>query len=51
MDVFIYSDNGETMAAKIVFSCDRKRRNEWIAFGTTDMRLTEDTIIQLYGKR
>lgn len=37
--------------ARIVFVRNKHKRKEWIAFLCTDMDLTEDQIIELYGKR
>jgi hypothetical protein len=51
VEVFLYNDKNETMPARIVFVRDRNNRSKWIAFGTTDMSLTEEQIIQLYKKR
>jgi len=51
VEVQIYNDNGETAPFRIVFVRDRKNRKKWLALGTTDMTLDEETIIQLYGKR
>jgi len=49
--VTLYNDKDETVPGRIVFVRDRKNRKKWIALGTTDMSLSETTIIQLYGKR
>jgi len=49
--VQIYNDKGELAPFRIVFVRDRKNRKKWLALGTTDMLLDEETIIQLYGKR
>ena len=51
IEVLLYNDKGETMSARIVFVRDRNNRKKWIAFCTTDMRLTEEQVIELYGKR
>ena len=51
VEVLLYNGEGETLPARIVFVRDRKNRKKWIAFCTTDMSLTEDDVIQLYGKR
>jgi hypothetical protein len=51
VEVMIYNDKEETRRARIVFVRDRNNRKKWIAFGSTDMTLTEDGIIELYGKR
>jgi hypothetical protein len=49
--VLFYNSEGETMPARIVFVRDRKNRKKWLAIGTTDMTISEESIIQLYGKR
>ena len=49
--VQIYNDKGELAPFRIVFVRDRNNRKKWLALGTTDMTLDEETIIQLYGKR
>ncbi len=51
VEVMLYSDVGESIPARIVFVRDRNNRKKWIAFISTDMSLTEDQIIALYGKR
>jgi hypothetical protein len=51
VEVKLYNDEGKTLPARIVFVRDRKNRKKWIAFCTTDMSLTEEEVIQLYGKR
>ena len=51
VEVLLYNDRGKTMPARIVFVRDRKNRKKWLAIGTTDMSLTEEAIIQLYGRR
>jgi len=50
-EVLLYNDKGETMPGRIVFVRDRKNSKRWLAIGTTDMTLSEESIIQLYGKR
>ena len=37
--------------ARIVYVRDRAKKKNWIAFICTDMNLTEEQIIELYGKR
>lgn len=49
--VSITNDGGETADARIVYVRNRNKRKDWIAFICTDMSLTEDEIIALYGKR
>ena len=51
VEVQIYNDKGELAPFRIVFVRDRKNRKKWLALGTTDIALDEETIIQLYGKR
>lgn len=51
VEVHLYNDKDETLPARIVFVRDRNKRNKWIAFATTDMTLSEEAVIQLYGKR
>jgi len=40
-----------TAPAKIVFVRDKANRKKWVAILSTDIALTEDEIIALYGKR
>lgn len=49
--VKLYSKEGETIDARIVYARDRSNKKNWIALISTDMDLTEEEIIQLYGKR
>jgi len=51
VEVLLYNSEGKTLPAQIVFVRDRNNRKKWIAFCTTDMSLTEEEVIQLYGKR
>ena len=51
VEVMLYNDKDETLPARIVFVRDRNNRNKWIAFGTTDMNLSEEQVIQLYSRR
>jgi hypothetical protein len=51
VEVLLYNSDGKTLPARIVFVRDRNNRKKWIAFCTTDMSLTEEEVIQLYGKR
>jgi len=50
-EVLLYNDDGETTPARLIFVRDRNNRKKWIAFGATDMALSEEEIIQLYSKR
>lgn len=43
--------NERSTDARIVFVRDRTKRKNWIAFICTDLELTEEQIIALYGKR
>ena len=40
-----------TLSAKLVYVRNRQKRNDWIALLSTDLTLTEEEIIALYGKR
>jgi len=51
VEVLLYNAENETLPARIVFVRDRNNRSKWIAFGSTDMTLTEEQVIALYGKR
>jgi len=46
-----HNDYAYTVPAKIVYVRDRGNRKKWIALISTDVSLTEDEIIALYGKR
>ena len=46
-----HKDFMETIPATIVFIRDRSNRKKWIALITTDVTLSEEEIIALYGKR
>jgi hypothetical protein len=49
--VSLHDDKGAAADARIVYVRNRNKRKDWIAFVCTDMDLTEDEIIALYGKR
>lgn len=49
--VKLYNKNNETIDARIVYIRDRNKKKNWIALISTDTSLTEEEIIQLYGKR
>jgi hypothetical protein len=49
--VKLYNKDNETLDARIVYVRDRNNKKNWIALISTDMNLTEEEIIQLYGKR
>jgi hypothetical protein len=51
VEVLLYNEEMETLPARIVFVRDRHKKGRWIAFASTDMALTEEEIIRLYGKR
>jgi hypothetical protein len=51
VEVLLYNSDNETLPARIIFVRDRNRRSKWIAFASTDMNLTEEEVIALYGKR
>jgi hypothetical protein len=45
------NDFEDAIPAKIVYVRDKSNRKKWIALISTDISLTEDEIIALYGKR
>jgi hypothetical protein len=50
----LYSTEGKettTLAAKLVYVRNRQKRKDWIALVSTDISLSEEEIIALYGKR
>lgn len=49
--VKLYNKDNETIDVRIVYIRDRNNKKNWIALISTDMSLTEEEIIQLYGKR
>lgn len=49
--VKLYNPENEMIDARIVYVRDRHNKKNWIGFITTDMTLSEDKIIELYGKR
>lgn len=52
--VILYSTEGKetiTLGAKLVYVRNRQKRNDWIALVSTDLSLSEEDIIALYGKR
>lgn len=49
--VKLYNTDVETVDARIVYIRDRNNSKKWIALISTDMSLSEEEIIQLYGKR
>jgi hypothetical protein len=46
-----HKDFEHSVAAKVVFVRNKKKRKEWIALISTDLSLSEEEIIALYGKR
>jgi hypothetical protein len=46
-----HKDYPETISAKIVFVRNSKNKKEWFALISTDITLSEEEIIELYGKR
>jgi len=51
VQVELYNKENETADAKIVFVRNRNKRNDWIAICTTDIKMEEEQVIALYGKR
>ena len=49
--VEICGEDAATIAAKLVFVRNRSNRKDYLVLLSTDTSLTEDEIIQLYGKR
>jgi len=49
--VKLYNKENETIDARIVYIRDRNNKKKWIALISTDMNLSEEEVIQLYGKR
>lgn len=44
-------DHGQEVRARIVFVRDRNRSKQWLALLCTDIHLTEEEIVRIYGKR
>ena len=44
-------DYAEVIDSRIVFVKDRSNKKKWIAFLSTDMALSEEQVIEAYGKR
>jgi len=40
-----------TIPARLIYVRNRNKRNDWIALISTDMEMSEDDVISLYGKR
>jgi len=53
VSLYTTDENGKliTVPAKIVYVRNRQKRKEWIALLSTDTDLSEEEIIELYGKR
>ena len=49
--VKLYNKENETIDARIVYVRDRNKRKNWIALISTDMKISEEEIIQLYCRR
>lgn len=49
--VAVKNKDGKSIDARIVYVRDSANRKKWIAFLCTDMSLSEEQIIELYGKR
>lgn len=49
--VKIYDSENNELDVRIVFVRDRNNKKKWIAFICTDLSLSEEEIIALYGKR
>jgi hypothetical protein len=47
----VYDTENNTLDVKIVFVRDRNNKKNWLAVISTDLSLSEDEIIALYGKR
>lgn len=46
-----YDKDGKEVKAKIVFVRDRNRSRQWLALISTDISLSDEEIIRIYGKR
>ena len=51
VDAQIYDSEDATLDVKIVFVRDRNNKKKWIGIISTDLSLSEEEIIALYGKR
>lgn len=51
MPAQIYDEENTILDVKIVYVRDRNNRKKWIGFICTDLNLSEEEIIALYGKR
>nr|WP_208107146.1 transposase [Halanaerobium congolense] len=50
VEVTIVKDE-QSIPARIVYVRNRNKRNKYLALITTDMKLTEEEVIRIYGKR
>lgn len=50
-EIQVYNKEDEIVDARLVYVRDKKNKKKWIAIICTDMSLTEDEIIAMYGKR
>ena len=41
----------ESLPVRLVFVRNRNNRKDWLVLVTTDMSLTEEEVIRIYGKR
>lgn len=44
-------EGNESLPVRLVFVRNRNNRKDWLVLVTTDMRLTEEEVIRIYGKR
>lgn len=51
VDAQIYDSEDATLDVKIVFVRDRNNKKKWIGIISTDLSLSEEEVIALYGKR
>lgn len=45
------NDQGEEVKAKVLFVRDRRNKKKWLALLSTDLDLSDEEIIRIYGKR
>ena len=51
VDVEVILKDHENVKATIVFARNKNKRSEWVALLSTDLSLSEEEVIALYGKR
>lgn len=51
VDIKLPGADAENSSARIVFVRDRNRSKQWLALITTDLSLSDEEVVQLYGKR